>query len=153
MAELLRHGLIGVEHRRNGSNLYTILPHSWMESSGEKIAPPLVKPIAPSSEARCTTAGEPDCTQRDKLKTLKEDRPRPVSRKRERWQIDNDIKSVGRQRARVFDRCEGAARRRGALTHDEIRELWRKAAKPNDVALYDSLTQRLHELEKELETA
>jgi len=71
---------------------------------------------------------------------------------RQRWQIGKDLDSVKKQREQVWYRLRRAvSEKRGGATDDEIQKQWRKDGKPEDVALYDSLTKRRAELKKELD--
>ncbi len=102
VAELEEAKLVVVTRSNNQSNRYSLPEHEWM--GGENAAPPPVQSVSPDSETHCTNPSEAGFTQRDNIKEIKEEKPvapSPRKTRRERWQIEGDIKSVERQIERV----------------------------------------------------
>ena len=141
--QLERLELLKVRRRGRQVNYYQLPPHPWAKSSGEKISPVLVKPSSPGGEARCTTTGEAGFTQREKPKTTKERTPR------ERWQIDNDIKSATKQRNELFEKLRRRYQR-DCIGDGQWRDnMFAKAEKKEPQAVED--TRKYHRIEDELE--
>lgn len=138
MAKLEENRLVVVTRSDNQSNRYSLPEHEWM--GGENIAPPPVQSVSPDSETHCTNPSEVSFTQRDNYKEIKEEKPAapsPHKKRRERWQIEGDIKSVERQIERVL-----------------VRDVVYDKQKPGNVltALGRSNLQKLRKRRQELET-
>lgn len=140
VAELEEAKLVVVTLHDHKSNHYSLPKHEWMD--GEKFAPSPVKSVSPDSETHCTSGSEVGFTQRDKVEEIEEEKPvapSPCKKRRERWQIEEDIKSVERQRERVCAKD---------VIYD--RQRFNDVLTPEGRAKSEKLKKRRQELEAEL---
>jgi hypothetical protein len=148
---------VEVKCRRNKSNIFQLLRHPWAESAGERIAPQQVeqvKPSAPHGEAECTSTGEVGCTQRENKKEIKENPP-PVAKRRERDQIENDLKTVRGQLSELTNELKPCYQKPDTLGDDWRVNMLQRADRCEtqaikDAARWKSVKDELNRLEQEL---